>query len=226
MVEKKLAVAIDGPAAAGKSTVAKIVAKELHYIYIDTGAMYRAITYKAIKQAINLANEKELWKLLLNTSIVLEQKSTGQKVLLDDLDVTQEIRSQSVTNNVSVVAQHGLVRKELVKRQRKMVSKRGIVMDGRDIGAHVIPDAEIKIFLIASVSERAIRRYNENIARGFTANLPQLQAEIAERDKRDSERHVSPLVKAPDAIEIDTTSLSIAEVSEKILEIVRSKGAE
>lgn len=224
MTNTKLAIAIDGPAAAGKSTVAKIVAKELGYIYIDTGAMYRAITYKAIQKKIDLNNEESLYQLLLNTTIELKQGEIQQRVLVDGEDVTTEIRSQSVTNSVSTVAQHGLVRKELVIRQREMAEKRAIVMDGRDIGTHVIPDAEVKIFLIASVEERAMRRHNENLNKGFQTDLAQLKREIAARDKFDTEREVSPLMKAEDAIEIDTTSLSIKQVSGKILEIVKGKG--
>lgn len=224
MTKTKLAIAIDGPAAAGKSTVAKIVAKELGYIYIDTGAMYRAITYKAIQKKIDLNNEESLYQLLLNTTIELKQGEIQQRVLVDGEDVTTEIRSQSVTNSVSTVAQHGLVRKELVIRQREMAEKRAIVMDGRDIGTHVIPDAEVKIFLIASVEERAMRRHNENLNKGFQTDLAQLKREIAARDKFDTEREVSPLMKAEDAIEIDTTSLSIKQVSGKILEIVKGKG--
>lgn len=224
MTKTKLAIAIDGPAAAGKSTVAKIVAKELGYIYIDTGAMYRAITYKSIQKKIDLNSEEKLYQLLLNTTIELKQGEIEQRVLVDGEDVTTEIRSQSVTNSVSIVAQHGLVRKELVKRQREMAGKRAIVMDGRDIGTHVIPDAEVKIFLIASVEERAMRRHSENLNKGFHSDLAQLKNEIAARDKFDTEREVSPLMKAEDAIEIDTTSLSIKQVSEKILEIAEVKG--
>ncbi|MCZ0701847.1 cytidylate kinase [Natronobacillus azotifigens] len=224
MLKSKLAIAIDGPAAAGKSTVAKIVAKKLQYIYIDTGAMYRAITHKAIINDIDLDNGEELYQLLKKTTIDLQQGAKEQKVFLDSTDVTEDIRNQMVTNKVSVVAQHGLVRKEMVKRQRELSKKRGVVMDGRDIGSHVIPDAEVKIFLIASVKERAERRHKENTKKGYPSDLKQLENEIERRDQLDTEREISPLVKASDAIEIDTTSLSIQEVSEKILEIVKRKG--
>lgn len=223
MIDKKIAITIDGPAAAGKSTVAKNVANQLDYIYIDTGAMYRAITLKAIKQKIDLEDTNQLYQLILHTSLQLDQGSNGQKVYLDQIDVTEAIRNQEVTNQVSIVAKHASVRGEMVKMQRQMAAKRGVVMDGRDIGTHVIPDAEVKIFLIASVEERAERRQLENAKKGFTSNLEQLKYEIARRDKLDTEREVSPLKKAEDAIEIDTTALSIQAVSNKILEIVHSE---
>ncbi|GGM22762.1 cytidylate kinase [Paraliobacillus quinghaiensis] len=220
MIEKKIAIAIDGPAAAGKSTVAKKVAKELDYTYIDTGAMYRAITYKALKLKVDLENPEQLHQLIKKTTLNLEQEQNGQKVILDNADVTEIIRNQQVTNSVSDVAKHALVREEMVKRQQEMAQERGVVMDGRDIGTHVIPDAEVKIFLIASVEERAIRRNKENIQKGYPSRLEQLKEEISKRDKLDSEREVSPLIKAHDAIEIDTTAMSIEGVKNEILVIV------
>lgn len=223
MISKKIAIAIDGPAAAGKSTVAKIIAEKLSYIYIDTGAMYRALTLKALKSEIQLTNEVELKQLLMNTTIKLEQRGEGQSVLLDNEDVSHDIRSQAVTNQVSIVAKHKLVREEMVIRQQELAQERGVVMDGRDIGTFVIPDAEIKIFLIASVDERAERRHKENIEKGFKSNLEELKEEIRNRDKLDSEREVAPLVKADDAIEIDTTSMGVVEVAEEILKIAENK---
>lgn len=224
-MDRQLAIAIDGPAAAGKSTVARMIANELSYIYIDTGAMYRALTLKGIKQHIELTNEQAMEALLHHTSIDLIQKNDGQHVMLDHVDVSYDIRSQDVTNQVSIVAKHGAIRKEMVKRQQKLASKRGVVMDGRDIGTHVIPDAEVKIFLIASVKERAERRYKENIEKGFSSNLEQLKDEIRKRDQMDSERTVAPLLKADDASEIDTTALSIEEVANKILGIIKTTKA-
>ncbi|WP_067836574.1 (d)CMP kinase [Amphibacillus sediminis] len=224
METTKLAIAIDGPAAAGKSTVAKKIAQKLGYVYIDTGAMYRALTYQAINRNIDLNDEQSLYSLLIKTTIELVQGEKGQRVLVDGKDVTDPIRSQSVTNSVSQVARHRLVREEMVRRQRALAEKRAVVMDGRDIGSHVIPDAEIKIFLVASVAERAERRYKENMKKGFKTSLIQLEHEIAERDKLDSERDVSPLVKAEDAIEVDTTSLDIDQVTAKILSIIEQKG--
>ncbi|WP_186577820.1 (d)CMP kinase [Aquibacillus kalidii] len=215
-----LAIAIDGPAAAGKSTVAKLVAEQLGYIYIDTGAMYRSLTYKAIQHSLNLENEEQLYGLLMQTEINLEQNNQGQKVFIDNKEVTDAIRTEAVTNNVSLVAKHALVRTEMVKRQKNLAAKRRVVMDGRDIGTHVIPDAEVKIFLVASVEERAIRRHKENIKKGFASDLEVLKEEIQRRDQLDSEREVSPLIKADDAVEIDTTALDINGVVERILEVV------
>jgi CMP/dCMP kinase len=216
---EKLRIAIDGPAAAGKSTVAKIVAEKLTYLYIDTGAMYRSLTYKALKQNINLNDEQKLLNLLLRTEIKLEQNATGQTVIVDGEDVTSEVRQSDVTNSVSIVAKHSLVREEMVKRQQELASAGGVVMDGRDIGTHVIPDAEIKVFLLASVDERAKRRHEENVSKGFPSDLEQLKQEIATRDKLDSEREVAPLKKAKDAIEIDTTSLTIPQVVDEIMKL-------
>lgn len=217
-MERKIAIAIDGPAAAGKSTVAKIVAKKLSYIYIDTGAMYRALTSSAIDHDIEVNNEQELAKLLNRITIELKQNLTGkQQVLVNKEDVTAQIRSEKVTNLVSQVAKHSSIRQEMVTRQQILAQDRGVVMDGRDIGTHVLPDAEIKIFLVASVEERAKRRYEENIKKGFHTNLKQLKKEIEHRDMVDSKRKISPLIKAENAIEIDTTQLSIDNVVNVII---------
>ncbi|WP_318508555.1 (d)CMP kinase [Bacillus sp. T3] len=214
---KKISIAIDGPAAAGKSTVAKIVAEKLSYIYIDTGAMYRAITFKALNEGADLQNESAIVAILEKTTINLLPGEKGQLVYLDDQDVTNEIRTASVTNSVSIVAKHPLVRKEMVARQQQFAVGGGVVMDGRDIGTHVLPTAEVKIFLLASVEERALRRHSENLSKGFPSDLERLKQEIMLRDKLDSEREAAPLKKAEDAEELDTTSLSIEEVVEKIL---------
>lgn len=219
MEQQKLNIAIDGPAAAGKSTVAKQLAEALSIIYIDTGAMYRALTYVALQNNVSLTDEKALMDILHDTSITLQQSPNGQLVFVDGKDVTMTIREENVTNHVSLVATHRLIREEMVERQRQLAANQNVVMDGRDIGTHVLPDAEVKIFLIASVEERAERRHQENIAKGFSSNLKQLKQEIQERDELDMNREVSPLIKANDAIEIDTTSLSIEQVVEKILAI-------
>ncbi|UOQ85896.1 (d)CMP kinase [Gracilibacillus salinarum] len=217
---KKLAIAIDGPAAAGKSTVAKIVAKHLGYVYIDTGAMYRSLTYSVLKHKIDASNHTQVVNHLHKITIDIDP---DQQVYLDQENVTDDIRSDVVTNNVSAVATIAQVREEMVLRQRKLAEKRGVVMDGRDIGTHVIPDAEVKIFLVASVKERAQRRHEENQQKGFHSDLEQIKSDIEQRDKMDSEREVSPLKKAADAIEIDTTSLSIENVADQILSIVQQK---
>ncbi|MGE6597311.1 (d)CMP kinase [Bacillus proteolyticus] len=219
-MDKRISIAIDGPAAAGKSTVAKVVAKKLSYVYIDTGAMYRAITYAALEQKVDLENEEKLMEVVKNVNIEFQQGENTQLVFLNGQDVSEVIRTPDVTNRVSIVAKHRLVREEMVRRQQELAEKGGVVMDGRDIGTHVLPDAEVKIFMLASVEERAERRHLENMNKGFDSNLEQLKEEIARRDKLDSEREVSPLKKADDALELDTTSLPIEEVVQKIMGIV------
>src|SRR5699024_10595057 len=221
---QQLRIAIDGPAAAGKSTVAKKIAKELSIVYIDTGAMYRALTLKALATGIDAEDENSLNELLHHTDISLTQNETGtrQLVYMDGKDVTDEIRSQEVSNHVSHVAKHTLVRDEMVKRQKKLANNVNVVMDGRDIGTNVLPNAEIKIFLIASVNERAKRRCNENKSRGISLSLEQLKQEIKERDYRDINRSSSPLVQADDAIAIDTTNMSIDQVVSEILQKVHA----
>lgn len=219
-MEKRISIAIDGPAAAGKSTVAKIVAKNLSYVYIDTGAMYRTLTYAALEQNVDIENEENLMEVLQDVRIEFQQGEGTQLVFLNGQDVSEAIRTPNVTNRVSIVAKHRLVREEMVRRQQVLAEKGGVVMDGRDIGTHVLPNAEVKIFMLASVDERAERRHLENTKKGFSSSLEQLKEEIAKRDKLDSEREVSPLKKAEDALELDTTSLSIEEVVQKIMDIV------
>jgi len=222
-MSKKISIAIDGPAAAGKSTVAKIVANQLGYIYIDTGAMYRALTLKALQNEVDVNNEKELSLLLSKMTIKLVPENGVQKVYIDQTDVSEAIRTPEVTRNVSFVAKHSLVREKMVDLQREYGVNGGVVMDGRDIGTHVLVNAEVKIFMIASVDERAQRRHIENLKNGFESDLDVLKEEIATRDKIDSEREVSPLKKANDAVSLDSTSKSINDVVEEILSIVKEK---
>jgi CMP/dCMP kinase len=222
-MKKLLSIAIDGPAGAGKSTVAKQVAERLSFIYIDTGAMYRALTYKALTTGTDLNDGTDLEALLHSTDIELVITEGGQAVILDGKDVSKEIRTSEVTNNVSFVARQPEVRTEMVKRQQLLAESGGVVMDGRDIGTHVMPKAELKIFLIASVEERARRRYEENMSKGFESDFEQLKSEIALRDKRDSEREAAPLRKAEDAIELDTTSMTIEEVVSSILHYAKER---
>ncbi|CAJ2231722.1 cytidylate kinase [Fructilactobacillus sanfranciscensis] len=223
MHKKGLQVAIDGPASAGKSTVAKIVAKNFNYIYVDTGAMYRSITYKAIQNNINLNDENKIVELLHKTKITFTPGNPVQHVFIDGEEVTDKIRSEKVTNNVSTVAALPLIRRDLVKRQQEIAKDGGVIMDGRDIGTTVLPNADLKIFLIASVKERAERRYIENQKKGINVTLEELKKEIEVRDYKDSHRKVSPLKKAKDAIEIDTTSLSIEQVSDKISSLIKKR---
>ncbi|MCZ2490916.1 (d)CMP kinase [Dellaglioa carnosa] len=219
-MKEHIQIAIDGPASAGKSTVAKLVAKKLNYVYCDTGAMYRAITFEAMAKNISLDDDNELVNLLKKTTISFKPAVPEQLVFINDQDITQAIRQPEVTNNVSTVAAQGGVRQELVKRQQEIADAGSIVMDGRDIGTTVLPNAEIKIFLVASVKERALRRFKENQIKGIDTALDILELEIAERDRKDSTREISPLVQAKDAILVDTTSMNIEGVVQKIMEII------
>ncbi len=220
---KQLRIAIDGPASAGKSTVAKLAAHRLGYIYCDTGAMYRAVTWWALQKKVALDDDLALAKMLAQLEIKFVPAKEGQRVFVNNNEVTKEIRMPTVTNNVSTVAAQVSVRKVLTQRQQEIAAGGGIVMDGRDIGTTVLPDAEVKIFLVASVKERALRRFRENQAKNIPTSLTKLEFEIEERDRKDSTRTVSPLVKAEDAIKVDTTSLSIDEVVTKIMRIVENK---
>lgn len=224
MNDEKLQVAIDGPASAGKSTVAKLVAAKFSYVYCDTGAMYRSTTLKALRNGYKLDDESSILKMLANTEITFKPGEKQQKVFVDGEEVTNDIRQENVTNNVSTVASLSGVRKELVNRQQQIAAAGGIVMDGRDIGTTVLPDAKVKIFLIASVDERAERRFKDNAEKGIHVPLEKLKQEIEERDYKDSHRKVSPLTKADDAKEIDTTSMSIEDVVNAISnEIVKKQ---
>ncbi|WP_078576889.1 (d)CMP kinase [Salipaludibacillus agaradhaerens] len=213
-------IAIDGPAGAGKSTVAKLLAEKLGFVYIDTGAMYRALTWKAIKENVDVNDEKVLHQLLKECDIALVNDSGHSLVKLNGQDVTEEIRNASVTNNVSYVAKHPLIRKEMVTKQQLLAANGGTVMDGRDIGTAVLPEANVKIFLTASVEERAKRRHEENISKGMSSDFVKLKEDIAKRDQIDSERDVAPLKQAEDAIVLDSTSMSIEEVVENIYGVI------
>ncbi|MBP2642910.1 MAG: Cytidylate kinase [Firmicutes bacterium] len=215
---RKLIIAIDGPAGAGKSTVARLAAQRLCYAYIDTGAMYRAITWKAIYEKVDMDNTI-LAEMAFNMDLQLVYSDDGTRVYVDQTDVTEAIRTPEVSRLVPVVAQVSGVRQALVDLQRKLAVGGGVVMDGRDIGTHVLPNADIKIFLTASIDERAKRRWLELKAKDIEVNIDQLKQEIADRDKTDSEREISPLIQAKDAVVIDTTHLSIPEAVEKILSL-------
>ena len=224
-MKKNIQIAIDGPAGAGKSTIAKIVAETLGFTYIDTGAMYRAVTYKALKQNIHLDDETKLAEMLAESTIDLKPSQQGQLVFLDGENVSAEIRSNEVTSSVSQVAAHAKVREQLVAQQQKLAANGGVVMDGRDIATHVLKDAELKIFMSATVEERAKRRFIDNEKRGIESSLEKLKEEIALRDKMDSEREASPLIQAEDALFLDTTDLSIDEAAQAILKLAKEKMA-
>ncbi|HEM3577522.1 TPA: (d)CMP kinase [Streptococcus suis] len=216
---KSIQIAIDGPASSGKSTVAKIIAKDFGYTYLDTGAMYRSATHLALQNGIDVTDQDGIVALLAQNPIRFGRDENGQQlVFVGEQDVTLPIRDNQVTNNVSAVAALPLVREELVRLQQEIAQAGGIVMDGRDIGTVVLPQAELKIFLIASVEERALRRFKENTERGIETDLETLKEEIAARDLKDSTREVSPLKAADDAITFDTTGVSIQGVVEFISE--------
>ncbi|MQS74805.1 (d)CMP kinase [Companilactobacillus halodurans] len=213
-------IAIDGPASAGKSTIAKLIAKKLDFVYCDTGAMYRTVTLLAKKNNVGYGETLDILKLMSEHKIYFSNKSDGQHVYLDDEDVSDAIRTEEITNNVSQVSAIKEVRAKLVKMQRDMAGDTDIVMDGRDIGTTVLPNADVKIFLIASVEVRAQRRFKENLERGIKTPLKELQDEIAARDYKDSHREISPLKKADDAIEVDSSNMTIEEVVKRVTELV------
>lgn len=211
-------IAIDGPAGAGKSTVAKMAAKELGFLYIDTGAMYRAVTLKALREETDLGDQDALSRLADATSVKLQSDTDGSlKVFLDGQDVTEEIRSPEVSRCVSLVAKVPAVRKRLVELQRAMALGGGVVMEGRDIGTVVLPDARFKVFLTASTEERAKRRRGELVAKGYAVDQRQIEEEILERDRIDTSRETAPLTPAPDAEVIDCSSLPVEQVVKMII---------
>lgn len=221
----RINIAIDGPAGAGKSTVARMVAAHLGYVYIDTGAMYRAVTLSAQRLSITAQQDEELAQLLKGLRFQLEPGEYGQSIYVNGEDVTALIRSREVTRQVSYFAASSVVRDVLSAKQRELAELKGVVMDGRDIGSHVLPKAELKIFLTASVKERALRRFKELTGDNFIS-LEGLEKEIADRDRLDEQRDIAPLIKANDAIELDSSDMSIEEVVATIVKLSRTKLAE
>lgn len=217
---KKLVVAIDGPAGAGKSTVAQLAAKELGYTYIDTGAMYRAVAWKVLQQGGEVTDEKIL-AVIPDIDVDLSYENGKTTVRVDGQDVTGEIRTPEVSHIVSQVAALGPVREKMVDLQRKMAERGGVLMDGRDIATNVLPGADVKIYLTASIAERANRRYKELREKGLAVNLADIERDIAARDKADMEREISPLVQAEDATLLDTTGMTIPEVVACIIGMCR-----
>ena len=213
---EKVVIAIDGPAGAGKSTVAKKVAQQLGYVYIDTGAMYRAVAWKATQAGISAEQEEALTVLLENLQLELLPGEGAAKVLVDGVDVSEAIRSPEISRLVSIYAQQPQVRKALLAMQREMGAAGGVVMDGRDIGTAVFPQAEVKVFLTASLQERAHRRWLELQAKGESIEESLVAAEMESRDKQDEQRELAPLVQAADAYLLDTSGLSIDDVVGKI----------
>jgi cytidylate kinase len=222
---KPIQIAIDGPSGAGKSTMAKLLSEKLRIMYLDTGAMYRALALKAVRLGLDTANSEQILPLLSDLDIKISYEAGVQKVILHGEDVSDKIRTDEISMGASNVSAIPEVRKSLVRLQQRIAGNNSVVMDGRDIGIDVLPDAQIKIFLTASVTQRAIRRYNEQKEKGILEkSLAEIEKEIEIRDYNDSNRAASPLRKAEDAIEVDTSNLSIEESVEKILNIVRAKG--
>lgn len=214
---KKIVVAIDGPAGAGKSTVAQIAAKKLGFTYIDTGAMYRAVAWKTLQQKKEVTDEL-IVEVVKDIKVRLQYADGATKVFVDDYEVTGEIRTPEINAIVSQVAALGPVREKMVAQQREMAENDSVLMDGRDIATNVLPNADVKIFLTASIEERARRRFKEMQEKGFSVEFEKLKADIAARDKADSEREISPLVQAEDAELLDTSDMSIDEVVQAILD--------
>ncbi len=219
-----LTIAIDGPAGAGKSTVARAVAAALHYTYVDTGAMYRAATLRCLRENVDLADHGAVEAVVTAGKIGFSQFQDGVRVCLDGEDVTQEIRSREVGEAVSLVAQVPAVRTALVRMQREMGRRGGVVMDGRDIGTVVLPHADVKVFLTASSDERARRRHRELVAAGRDSDLEEVRRAIERRDEIDRNREIAPLRAADDAVTIDTTQRSIEEIVTWILGLCRDRG--
>ncbi len=220
MDKHPIAVAIDGPAAAGKSTIAKRVASILGFTYIDTGAMYRAFTYAVIKRGLDPQDEKASCSIIPEVTIDLLDDG---RVLCCGEDVTKQIREPLVSGNVSYIASYKDIRLALVDIQRAMSKSKSVIMDGRDIGTYVLPDADVKIFQIASVETRAERRYKENMEKGIPTSLDDVIADVKKRDYIDSHRAFAPLRPAADSVELDTSKLDIDQVVEEVLKIISAK---
>ena len=223
MLNKRLNIAIDGPAGAGKSTIAKMVSKKLNCIYVDTGAMYRAVALFLIENGIANDDEKRIAKEIENIHVDIQFEVGEQKVLLNGKDVTEEIRAERVGNWASEISKYTLVREYLVKMQREVATKQDVVMDGRDIGTVVLPQANVKIYLTASSKVRAMRRYNELTQKGVFCDIHDIEQGIMERDAQDMNREISPLRQAKDAILIDSSNMTIDEVVEKIVSLARER---
>ena len=211
-------IAIDGPAGSGKSTIAKLIADDLGLVYLDTGAMYRLVTLKALNDGI-LGDLEKIEEMLNNLNIDIR----GNRFYLDDIDVSEEIRKPVVSENVSDIAVIREVREKMVDLQRKLSKSKSVILDGRDIGTVVFPNADVKIFLVADAKERANRRHKELIEKGENVRIEEIYENILKRDEIDSTRKESPLKKAEDAIEVDTTSKNIEEVKNEILKIIKKK---
>ena len=216
-------IAIDGPAGAGKSTIARRVAKELSFIYVDTGAMYRAMALYLLRREVNKDDTEQIGNICQDAEISIEYQNGEQIVLLNDENVNSYLRTEEVGNMASVSSAVPRVREKLLSLQRKLARDMSVVMDGRDIGTTILPDADVKIYLTASSLTRARRRYLELQEKGTVCNLDDIQKDIEERDQRDMNREISPLRQAKDAVLVDSSDLTIQQVVDRILQIFRSK---
>lgn len=216
-------VAIDGPAGAGKSTIAKSVAAELNFIYVDTGAMYRAIALYLIRNGIKADESAKISEKCKEAQVSIQYVDGKQVVLLNGEDVNPYIRTEEVGNMASASSTNPDVRAQLLDLQRDLAAKNDVIMDGRDIGTNILPGAQVKIYLTASIEVRAKRRYNELIAKGMKCDLKEIEKDIAERDERDMNREIAPLKQAEDAVFLDTSDMGIEEVKNTIIELIRSK---
>lgn len=221
-MKKRFVIAIDGPAGSGKSTTARLVAKRLGFLYIDSGALYRAFTLEVLNKGLCLDDERALVALLNRTRFDIANAEGGCKIFLNGREVTGDIRSPKVTAHVSIVSEYPEVRKVITQKQREIANDHSVVLEGRDIGTVVFPDADLKIFMVASLKERAKRRFRELRAKGIKTNLEDIERDITSRDKHDAERKLSPLSRASDAILLDTTHLSINEQVKYIVQKVSS----
>lgn len=213
-------IAIDGPAGAGKSSIAKLVAKKLSFVYVDTGAMFRTVAYYFLSQGKDPSDAEMVTEECEKISISIEYKDGAQHIFLDGTDVSTEIRQEEVGKNASVVAKNQAVRNRLLALQRQMAEKQDVIMDGRDIGTVVLPDAQVKIYLTASASVRAERRYKELVEKVESCNLKKIEEDIIARDEQDMNREIAPLKQAEDAVLVDSSYMTIEEVVDKIIEIV------
>lgn len=223
MNTKKIAIAIDGPAGAGKSSISKVVANELGYLYIDTGAMYRGVTWAVLDSHVNVNNQKDVESLLPSLDLTLEPTANACKVFVKGQDVTDLIRQQQINENVSTIASYKGVREYLVERQQAMAAVGGIILDGRDIGSVVLPKAELKIYLTASVDARAKRRWLEVQGTSNEQSLEDIKKNVESRDEMDKNRDESPLVCVEDAIVVDSSNMTFDETVEHILHLVQER---
>lgn len=222
-LSQKLVITIDGPAGAGKSTVARALASALGYLYVDTGAMYRAVALKVLQSNISPLDQEAVSALMATTDIRLEAEATGTRVFLDGVDVTEDIRRPEVNSIVAVVAGIPEVRRQLVQQQRQYAQQGGVVLEGRDTGSHVAPDADVKVYLTADLSERVRRRWAQLKQSGYDVDCRQLEAEMKERDRQDSNRELNPLQIPEGAIVINSSQMGVEDVVNIILDICRQR---